>query len=103
MAVEQFFEGVTVTGHVGRQQFGIAALVPHPASEPHGRTVTNTTGPGTSPNLVPQEADLTVISEIAVRLLPSVVPSVEIHTSKFDVGDDALTGMTLWPGCINVG
>src|SRR5262249_483218 len=31
-------------------------------------------------------------------LLPLVVPSVEIHTSRFDVGEAALTGMTLGPG-----
>ncbi len=38
-----------------------------------------------------------------MRLSPLVVPNVEIHTSRYDVGDDALTGMLLWPGCIATG
>ena len=54
---------------------------------------------GTSPARVPcvrgQDAAWTVISEKSVRFLPSMVPNVEIHTSRFDVGAPALTGMTL--------
>ena len=39
-----------------------------------------------------------MISEIVAWLLPLVVPRVEIHTSRFDVGAPARIGMTLWPG-----
>ncbi len=109
MAVEQLLEGVAVAGDVGRQQFGVAAFfltfLPNPAPETHGRTVTNRRIPGTSPEPEPmgQDAACTVTSERAARLWPLVVPSVEIHTSRYDVGDDALTGMLLWPGCTDVG
>lgn len=39
-----------------------------------------------------------MISEITARLLPPVLPNVEIHTSRFDIGEPELTSMTLWPG-----
>ena len=39
-----------------------------------------------------------MISDKPAWLLPLVVPNVEIHTNRFDVGEPALTGMTLWPG-----
>ena len=42
-----------------------------------------------------QAAASSVISAISARLLPSVVPSVEIHTSTVDVGGALLTGMRL--------
>ena len=38
-----------------------------------------------------------------MRLAPFVVPIVGIHTSTYDVGDEALTGMLLWPGCTETG
>src|SRR6185437_397922 len=44
------------------------------------------------------DAACTVISEIFAWLLPSRVPSVEIHTSRFDVGAADLTEMVLRPG-----
>ena len=33
---------------------------------------------------------------MSARLLPSVVPRIEIHTSRFDVGEDAFTWMVLY-------
>ena len=50
-----------------------------------------------------QDFARTVISEMLVRLSPLVVPKVEIHTSRCVVGDDALTGMLLWPGWVETG
>src|SRR4051794_39210958 len=35
---------------------------------------------------------------MSARLLPSVLPSVEIHTSTFDVGEEPFTAMVLCPG-----
>src|SRR5215213_6247242 len=43
-----------------------------------------------------------VMSEIDVRLWPSVVPKVEIHTSTFDVSVRLPTSMRLCPGCSDV-
>src|ERR1700722_7958736 len=42
-------------------------------------------------------------SESPERLAPVVGPIVGIQTSTYDVGDDALTGMLLWPGCTDTG
>lgn len=103
MAVEQLGERVVVTGNMGGQQFGVAALPSHLQPKTHGRTVANRCGPSTSPTQAPSplsrgsgyDAACTVISEMSARLLPAVEPSVEIHTSRFDVGDAALTGMLL--------
>ncbi len=53
--------------------------------------------------LCDQEAACSVRSAIALRLLPSVVPSVVIHTSTVDMGAAFGTGIVLWPGCISVG
>jgi hypothetical protein len=124
MPVEQLLEGIAVARDVRGQQFGVAVLLLTVlltlAPEAHRRTVTNQLVPGTSPDgagavrsvrseeMEPkitgcQDAACTVISEMAATLLPLVVPSVEIHTSRCDVGDDALTGMLLWPGCTDVG
>src|ERR1700756_3405557 len=36
-------------------------------------------------------------------MAPFVFPIVEIHTSTYDVGDEALTGMLLCPGCTETG
>ena len=47
-------------------------------------------------------AACSVMSEISVRLLPSVVPSLEIHTSTFDVSVRSWTSMRLCPGCNGV-
>jgi hypothetical protein len=49
------------------------------------------------------DAACSVISEMSERLLPPVVPSVEIHTKTVDVGVRVFTGMLLWPGRIGVG
>src|SRR5258705_11679497 len=49
------------------------------------------------------DADCSVTSEISEWLLPPVVPSVEIHTSRFDEGVGLLTGMLSWPGGSGVG
>ena len=45
----------------------------------------------------------TLISETSVRLFPAVWPSVEIHTSRCDVGCPAGTAMVLVPGLSRVG
>ena len=50
-----------------------------------------------------QDFACTVISEMPERLSPLVVPKVVIHTSRCVVGDDALTGMLLWPGWVDTG
>jgi len=50
-----------------------------------------------------QDAACTVTSAMSERLSPLLVPRVEIHTSRSDVGADTLTGMLLWPGCIDTG
>ena len=98
MAVEQLFEGVPVARNMRVQQLGVTAfplnVSPNVSPEAHGRTVANRLPHGTSP-AKGQDAAWTVISEMSARLLPSVVPNVEIHTSRFDVGEPALTGMTL--------
>src|SRR6478672_10656959 len=44
-----------------------------------------------------------VMSEIAVSLLPSTVPSVVIHTSRYDVGVALSTVMVLEPVFMAVG
>lgn len=46
----------------------------------------------------PYPAACSVMSEISVRLWPSVVPSFEIHTSTFDVLVRSWTSMRLCPG-----
>jgi hypothetical protein len=101
--VEQLSEGVAVAGDMGRQQLGVTAFPLAVPPDTHGRTVTNRCSRGTSPGWAAvnrskgpdQDAAWTVISEMAALLLPSVVPSVEIHTSRFDVGAPDLTGMVL--------
>lgn len=50
-----------------------------------------------------QDAGLSVISEMAVSLLPSTVPSVVIHTSTFDTGCGLSMLMVLDPVFIGVG
>ncbi len=100
MTSEQLCERMTVAGDVSGQQFGVAALLPNLRSQAHGRTVTNRRGCSTSPQRASAvdstyDAACTVISEISERFLPAVLPSVEIHTSRLDVGDAALTGMLL--------
>src|SRR6478736_6307399 len=45
-----------------------------------------------------QDAALMVTSEMSVRLLPSTVPSVEIHTRTYEVDDALFTEMVLEPG-----
>ncbi len=108
VTVEQLLEGVPVACDVGGQQFGVAPLfmklLSNLVPEAHGRTVTNRWIAGTSPDRpMCQDAAWTVTSPMSVRLSPLVVPNVEIHTSRYDVGADALTGMLLWPGCIATG
>lgn len=46
---EQLAEGVTVTGDMGRQKFGVAAFPLVVPPETHRRTVTNRLLRGTSP------------------------------------------------------
>ena len=50
-----------------------------------------------------QDAALSVISEMSERLSPFTEPSVEIHTSTFDVGDASSTSMVFGPGFRVVG
>jgi hypothetical protein len=97
--VEQLVECEAVAGDVGREQLGVTAFALAVSPETHGRTVTNRWEGGTSPGCgsvsVCQDAAWTVSSEMAALLLPSVVPNVEIHTSRFDVAAPDLTGMVL--------
>ena len=103
MTVEQLVEGIAVAGDVGCQELGVTAFALAVSPDTHGRTVTNRLSRGTSPghasvspmNGPDQDAAWTVISEMAALLLPSVVPSVEIHTSRLDVGAPDLTAMVL--------
>jgi hypothetical protein len=47
-------------------------------------------------------AACSVISEISVRLWPSVVPNLVIHTSTLDVRVRSWTAIRWWPGCSGV-
>lgn len=111
MTAEQLVEGVPVARNVGCQQLGVSAfpcnispdISPNVSSEAHRRDSNQSvvtwhftrTGAVCARAGQGQDAAWTVISEMSARLLPSVVPNVEIQTSRFDVGEPDLTGMTL--------
>ena len=93
----QFLERVAIAGDVGGQQLGVAADNGRAEEAEHGRTVVKPARPGTSPRPRPvrnrrrYDAALTVSPEISVLFLPSVVPIVEIHTTRYVVGAFAST------------
>lgn len=111
MTAEQLVEGVPVARNVGCQQLGVTALPtnispdisPNVSPEAHRRDSNQSVVTWHFTARVRcvlgaargQDAAWTVISEMSARLLPSVAPNVEIHTSRFDVGEPDLTGMTL--------
>src|SRR5690625_4052732 len=67
------------------------------------RTVTSRRPEGTSPIHsaadAPHVAACTVLSGIWLRLSPPVVPMVEIHTSRYDVGVEESAEILLAPAC----
>ena len=112
--VEELLEGVAVAADVRDQQLGVGAhpfgLTASSPENPHSRTLIGTAAGARhqflrhrTPARVFYDAAFRVISAMSERLSPLTCPSVDTHTSTFDVGVASCTSMVLEPGFSGVG